>query len=49
MNLQEMTIEQLKALGFDLIKQLEITQVNLRTINEEIEKRANRTEEPAEV
>jgi len=34
MNLEEMTVEQLKALGFDLIYQIEIAQQNLRAVQQ---------------
>lgn len=40
-----MTVEQLKALGFDLIGQIEVAQHNLRVLQQEL---ANREEMPIE-
>lgn len=41
MNLAEMTVEQLKALGFDFIGQIETAQRNLIIIQEELSRRTN--------
>lgn len=40
MNLNEQTVEQLKALGYDQMAILEQTQANLRAIQQELSKRA---------
>jgi len=43
-----MTVEQLKALAYDLIGQFEVAQRNLRVVNEEIAKRGKVEPEKAE-
>ena len=54
MNIKEMSITELKALAYDTISQLEITQNNLRLINQEIKNKLDApcskpVEVPAEV
>lgn len=37
--ISEFTVEELKSMGFDLVKQFEIVQGNLKLINEELQRR----------
>lgn len=46
--ISDFTVEELKAMGFDLVKQFEIVQGNLKLINEELQRREVEAKKPVE-
>lgn len=44
--ISEFTVEELKSMGFDLVKQFEIVQGNLKLINEELQRREIEAKKP---